>query len=101
MFSSPRNNHFSARRSATAIAIAVAVATGSAAVLTSADQTPDAAAQSNPGTATPALHVGATSASFARRIRTLEAAGYVEVACAVHGDLMFSRRLHRYVTIRM
>ena len=96
-----RGAAFRARRSATALAIAAAVATGSAAVLTSADHTPDAAAQSKAGTAMQPLHVGATSASFAGRIRTLQAAGYVEVACAVHGDLMFNARLHRYVTVRM
>jgi hypothetical protein len=47
-----------------------------------------------------APHVGATSASFVHRIRALEAAGYRDVLCQVHGELLFNPRRHRYVTVR-
>jgi hypothetical protein len=46
------------------------------------------------------LHVGASSRSFVRRIRALEARGYIEVACKIDGDLMFNPRTHRYATVR-
>jgi hypothetical protein len=98
---SPRRGAASrTRRSVIAVAIASAVAIGSAAVLTSPVHTADATPQLSAGTAVQALHVGGTSASFVRRIRTLEAAGYVDVACAVHGDLMFNPQRHRYATVR-
>jgi hypothetical protein len=88
-----------ARRSAIAVAIAAGIATGTAASLTSGGQTPGGSAQSSGATAMQVPHVGATSASFVRRVRTLEAAGYLDYACAVHGELMFNPRLHRYVTV--
>lgn len=85
-----------ARRSAIAVAVAAGIATGSAAIVTSAAQTTDASAQ----TAMQASRIGVTSASFVRRMRNLEAAGYVQVLCKVDGSLMFNPRTRRYATVR-
>jgi hypothetical protein len=89
-----------ARRSALAVAIAAGIATGSAAILTSAGHTSKATAQSSARHTMQAPHVGATSVSFVRRFRELEAAGYVEVACQVDGALMFNPRFHRYEMVQ-
>jgi hypothetical protein len=89
------------RRLAIAAAVAVGLASGSAAIVTDAGHTPQAAAHGlSAGRAARELRVGETSNSFVRRIRALESRGYVEVACKVDGDLMFNPRTHRYVTVR-
>ena len=110
MSPSQPSNHLSAgrhhlttrvQRSAIAVAIAAGIATGSAVSLISPGPTPDVTAQMRAAATTVvASHVGATSASFVHRIRALEAAGYRDVLCEVHGELLFNPRRHRYVTVR-
>jgi hypothetical protein len=86
---------------AAALAVAAVAASGCAAIAALPSHTPAATAQSS-GTAVSARvpHVGMTARSFVRRIRALEARGYVEVACKTDGDLMFNARTHRYETVR-
>jgi hypothetical protein len=103
MFSAPHTQSIITRRGrrlAIAAALAAGIASGSAAIVTT-DHPGDAAAQaSSISTRAQALHVGATSASFVRRFRQLESAGYVEVACRIDGAMMFNPSTHRYVTVR-
>lgn len=94
--SNPPRRGFASRARRSAIAIAIAA--GSAAILASGPYM-DASAQLTAASAMSAPHVGATSASFVRRILALEAAGYLDYSCAVHGEQMFNPRLHRYVTV--
>jgi hypothetical protein len=70
-----------ARRLAIALAVAAGVGAGSAALVPRAAYAPEATAQT-PNTMQ-APHLRATSASFIRRHRKVEAAGYVQVSCRV------------------
>ena len=84
-----------------ALVVAAGVGSGSAAIVASPGHTPEATAhRSSPALSAQVPSVGRTSNSFGRRLRALEASGYVEVACQIHGDLMFNARTHRFVTVR-
>jgi hypothetical protein len=98
---SSKNLHTSRRQIAVALAVAAGAATGCATVV-AAPGHGSAATTSISATAAPArvLHVGHTSGSFVRRIRALEARGYVEIACKVDGALMFNPRTHRSETVK-
>jgi hypothetical protein len=97
----PRRRLASRGRLAVALAVAACAASGTAATVIGAGPSHVAAPQRlSAETSMPGLHTGATSASFARRIRTLERAGYVEVACRVDGDLMFNPHTRRYQLVR-
>ena len=89
------------RRLAIAAALAVGVTSGIAAGGTSPSHLPATTAQ-GPGSAlsTPALHVGATSATSVRRMRALEARGYVQITCQTDGYLMLNPRTHAYEMVR-
>lgn len=89
------------RRIAIAATVAIGLGSGAAAIVPSTSRAPQTISQ-GPSSAlsTPVPRVGATSASFVRRIRLLEARGYVEVACQVDGDLMFNPRTHSYETVQ-
>jgi hypothetical protein len=97
----PRRGLTSRGRLAVALAIAAGLGSGCAAVVGTPGHTPDATAHTlSIGPSAQVVGVGATSRSFVRRMRALEARGYVEVACLVDGDLMFNPRTHRYATVR-
>jgi hypothetical protein len=96
----PRRGFTSRGRLAAALAVAAVSASG-AAIVTGVGHSQVTAPQRSSGqTSMPGLHTGATSASFARRIRKLESAGYVEAACRVDGDLMFNPHTGRYRLVR-
>lgn len=89
------------RRYAILAAIAASFASAGAGLATVVSDAPAATAHTLSGpVALPVPHGGATSSSFVRRMRALEAAGYVEVFCKVDGDLMLNPRTHRYLTVR-
>jgi hypothetical protein len=97
----PRRRFTSRGRLAVALAVAASVGSGCAAIAAAPRHTPAATThESSTGASAQVLHVGASSRSFVRRIRALEARGYIEVACKIDGDLMFNPRTHRYATVR-
>jgi hypothetical protein len=86
----PRN------RLAVALAVAAGVGSGCGVIAATPARTPGATAPTQyTEAATHVLSVGRTSGSFVRRMRELEARGYVEVACRTDGALMFNPRTHR------
>jgi hypothetical protein len=96
-----RRGHTSRGRIAVALAVAAGLGSGCAAVVGTPGHTANATAHTlSISPSAQVVHAGATSASFVRRIRALEARGYVEVACQVDGDLMFNPRTNRYATVR-
>lgn len=88
------------RRAATAALVAVALASASAAIVTVAGHTPQSSAHALSAGSSAPLRVAATPNSFGRRLRALEAGGYVEVACMLHGDLMLNPHTHRYAKVQ-
>lgn len=87
---------FHSRRIAIAATVALGLGAGAAATVPSTRHA-DTISQ-GPGGTSP--HVAASSSSFVRRVRLLEARGYGKIACKTDGDLMFNPRTHSYETVQ-
>jgi hypothetical protein len=89
------------RRIAIATAVAIGLGAGAGAIVPSTSHAPETISQSrNSALPAPVPHLGATSASFVRRVGVLEARGYVQIACKTDGLLMFNPRTHSYEAVR-
>ncbi len=96
-----RGPAFSGRRLAVAAAVAVGVASGCAGIVTASAHTAQSTAREvSTGTSAQVLSVADAFGSSQHQIRDLEARGYVDVACAIHGELLFNPHTHHYVTIK-
>ena len=81
--------------------VAVGVASGSAAIVAVSGNTPEATARGfSTETSARVFRVDQRFSSLERRIRHQEARGFVAIACALDGELMFNPLTHRYETVR-